>query len=164
MGHDPSLHLWMCMRVCMYEHMCVCKLIPSWGRQMGVIGHENTKQRLTVVSALTLLTAWGYKGTPMYAMQQLLSRALLSKNKCGKYLNCSFLVLGELLLCGYLHPSSSVVQYRQKEGQIAAGQANLAEMSVCKSLAPRRCRLFKHTNITTAVKVLATLYVILETP
>ena len=66
-----------------------------------------------------------------------------------------FLNPEKALLCCYRHTSLNTIYYRQGKhrGHRAAGQANPARLSVCKSLAPSRCRLSKHTNITTAIKV-----------
>lgn len=77
----------------------------------------------------------------MYAMQQLLSRAYQSSTNVGSL----SIVLTLLLLCGCLHIGSSTVKYKQRKHR-AAGQASPAGLSVCKSLAPSRCRLSKHTN------------------
>lgn len=48
---------------------------------------------------------------------------------------------------------SGAVHYRQAKVSIpkCVKQANTARLSVCRSLAPRCCRLCKYTNITTAL-------------
>ncbi len=144
------MQLWMCMSVCMHGHMWVCKLIPSWGRQMGAIGHENSDWQLEVLS----LVSWWPEDTGVHP-------CMLCNNSSQEYLSLLqmweatplfSLSAAEAFVMRVLHTGSSTIQYRQTKhgGHRAAGPAGL---SACKSLAPSRCRFSKHTNIPTAVKV-----------
>ena len=99
--------------------------------------------------------AWGYKGTPMCAMQQLFSRATLSSTNVGS----SSFVLAQSWegFARVVVSTTASVHFLIDEGNTEAtelqGRQTPASLSVCDSLAPSCCRLSKHTNITAAVKV-----------